>query len=175
MFEVMSVRGGEELDHRARLEIYTSDLAGVPSAALSQACRDYRSGAVGDGKWMPTPGEIRKRAMWLADAAFIERGRIQQVLDARIDNRMPVDDAKRKAALAFAAETAAILKAARPPNEKSHAADSLEPPEGPLTEKQMEDRANEWLEREAAKEPPKIKLSPAALKSLNLSLEGEAA
>lgn len=173
MLEVMGVKGGEEVDRRARLEIYASDLAGVPQAALSAACRDYRAGVVGDGKWMPTPGEIRKRAMWLADSAYTERGKINSVLEAKIDNRRPVDDAKRQAALAHAKETAAMLRMARPINEKRHAADDLEAPEAPLTEAQMQARAQAWLDAEAAKEPPRIMLSDTASKSLGLT--GEAA
>ena len=168
MLEVMGVRGGEEIDRRARLEIYASDLAGVPQAALSAACRDYRSGVCGDGKWMPTPGEIRKRAMWLADSAYTERGKIRQVLEAKIDDRKPVDDEKRKAALEHARQTSAMLRMARPINEKRHAADDLDPPELPLTEAQMQAQALAWLEAEAARPAPRISLSTAARRSLGL-------
>lgn len=96
LFDCMAMRSGEESDLRAKIKIYTSDLADLPRFALSSACRDFRLGIVGEGKWVPTQGEIRRRAMHYADASIGERARIRRVLDAQVVHPAQSDAARRK-------------------------------------------------------------------------------
>jgi hypothetical protein len=58
------------------------DLADVPGWALVEAARAYRRGEVGDGKWRPTAGQLRKEAIKRATAVRGEVWRIKRLLDA---------------------------------------------------------------------------------------------
>ena len=80
-----------------RAKLYVRDMADVPLFALGLAVRDFRRGAVGDGKWMPEPGVLRVEAMKRVSNLAKERREIQAVLTAEI--RPPPLDPSRKAEL----------------------------------------------------------------------------
>jgi hypothetical protein len=168
VLDFMAARQGDETDRRAKLEVYASDLAGVPSAALSQACRDYRTGVVGDGKWAPTSGELRKRAMALADAFYAERGKIQQVLSAKVVDAAPVDQSRKAAVLAHVEETKRALKAARAINEIARGAIDPEKPAAPQWPAQSPQEATAWLKAHAELPIKPVTLSPSLRASLGL-------
>jgi hypothetical protein len=56
---VMAVRSAAAHDAKAVIQIYVSDLGDLPSELVLKAIREFRQGERGDGKWLPTPGEIR--------------------------------------------------------------------------------------------------------------------
>ena len=168
MVDVMAFRGGDEIDLRARLEIYASDLAGAPSAPLAMACRDYRTGVVGDGKWMPAPGEIRKRAMMLADSAYSERGRIQQVLAAKVVEAKPADESRKAAVLAHVEATKQALKAARAINEIARGAVDTTADPAPQWPAKSPQEADAWLKAREGLPIPPVTLSPSLRASLGL-------
>lgn len=79
----------EDARDRAALQrIFAADLADVPLFAIDAACRDFRQGRTGDGHWVPTQAEIRRRAEEYAAGWRDEVADLRQVLDAKvIENR----------------------------------------------------------------------------------------
>lgn len=163
IFDCMSMRSGDETDLRMKLKIYVADLADLPRFALSAACRDFRVGIIGDGKWVPTQGEIRRRAMFHADPSIAERGRIRRVLDAQIEH--PVQStAERRQAVADAIRRAHGVKIPDRNNKPRKFGD----PEPPKTPEQIEaQNAAEARLKELAAMPLPAP-SPALRKSLGL-------
>jgi hypothetical protein len=94
---VMASRATATAESGLRMAIYTADLSDLPSEALSKACADFRRGRVGDGKWLPAPGEIRVKAMAYADAYRYERHRIATVIGANVIEARPMTDEQRAA------------------------------------------------------------------------------
>lgn len=70
-------------DPKLSLRSYVSDLAGVSIAGLRIACDGYRQGRLGDGKWRPRVGEIRRAAFNAVVAESVERVRLARILIAR--------------------------------------------------------------------------------------------
>lgn len=60
MFTVMQSRSAGSSDIAVRLKIYLQDLIDIPRDALLNTVRRFRRGELGDGKWAPMPGEIRR-------------------------------------------------------------------------------------------------------------------
>ena len=97
MFAVMSVKGMGDDEADAMMAVYVSDLADLPYFALSGACRQYRRGQLGDGKWAPTPGEICQAARRLMDAPLAEKSDLNAILAAEVQR--PVIGPDRRAEL----------------------------------------------------------------------------
>ncbi len=98
---VKLVMGGTERltpEHAAKkLDLEILDLADVPLWAFLEAVKAFRRGDVGDGKWRPRSGQLRKLAMQLAQPFIDEMAQIDRVLSAPIaEARRPVE---RKAML----------------------------------------------------------------------------
>jgi hypothetical protein len=88
LFAVMAYRGGDETDMAVVQRIYREDLAGIPGFALSQACARFRRGEVGDVKFVPKPGELRKEADNIAFPYFEERRKTRDVLSAEVPKQI---------------------------------------------------------------------------------------
>lgn len=58
------------------------DLADVSGWALEAAARAFRRGEIGDGKWRPTAGELRKEARRRESEPRAELFRISRLLDS---------------------------------------------------------------------------------------------
>jgi hypothetical protein len=72
-------------------------LSDVPLWALLESTKAFRRGDVGDGKWRPRSGQVRKLAMQLARPFIDEMAEIDRVLAAPIVKvRPPIE---RKAIL----------------------------------------------------------------------------
>lgn len=56
----MPSRTASAQDAKTIIKIYAADLAEYPASAAIEMIRMFRRGKKGDGKWMPTPGEIAK-------------------------------------------------------------------------------------------------------------------
>lgn len=114
LFGVMASRGGDEIDLRARLEIYVADLASLPMFALRAAFHAYRTGRLGDGKWLPTPGELRIAAEGYARHLVDEQAKIRKVLTAQIIPDPVVSPERKAATLAMVRATVEEMRANEP-------------------------------------------------------------
>lgn len=105
LFASMAFRPDQsEVEARLRLAAYTQAFAttpetrGPPGWALSRACEDYRLGRVGDGVFIPRPGELRLLAVSHTRPWSRESANIGRVLDSRIECEPDADDAATRAA-----------------------------------------------------------------------------
>jgi hypothetical protein len=96
----MIPRSGDEGEHKARMAVYINDLAELPAWALAEACARFRQGKVGDGKFLPTPGEIAVEARWLMQPFARARHDIERVLAARVAKSPELTADERKAVVA---------------------------------------------------------------------------
>jgi hypothetical protein len=78
----MISQNATEAENLARLRAYRSDLLGVPAFALIEACKRFRTGDEGDGKFMPRPGEVRQVAESIALSFRQELRKIEAILSA---------------------------------------------------------------------------------------------
>ena len=99
---VMAAKSQSDDEARALLEIYASDLAGLPMFAIAAACQAFRRGEIGDGTWAPKPGRLRQVAVGYARQSIEERTRVRKVLTAIVVDDSPPDPARKAAALALA-------------------------------------------------------------------------
>jgi len=83
LFTGLRSRGGDERDLAIRIDLFASDLAGVPLWALTKACASFRRGEAGDGHWLPTSGDVRIVAMRHVDGLAREARAIDRVLAAK--------------------------------------------------------------------------------------------
>lgn len=75
-----------------KLEQQIFDLSDVPIWALAETARAYRRGDIGDGKWGPRSGQLRKEAMKLAAPFLEEAAKINRVLLAPVvEARSPAE------------------------------------------------------------------------------------
>ncbi len=109
IFAVMSVKGMGDGEADAMMAVYVSDLSELPYFALSEACKAFRRGRLGDGKWAPTPGEIYQAAQRFMDEPLAEKSDLQAILAAEV--QAPQVSPDRKAQLL--AEKDALLAALR--------------------------------------------------------------
>jgi hypothetical protein len=77
-----------------------ADLAGPPLWALEQAAQEFRRGVIGDGRFRPTIGQVRRRAVELAAPFAAELWAIDRVLAA--EARAPPTAEERARALKLA-------------------------------------------------------------------------
>lgn len=79
----MAARGvASEAESLAMARQDAEDLSDVAPWALEAAARAFRRGEIGDGKWRPTAGELRKEARRREDEPRAELFRIGRLLDA---------------------------------------------------------------------------------------------
>jgi hypothetical protein len=97
--------------------IYREDLAELPGFALVKACANFRRGDVGDGKFVPKPGEIRKEAMRIAKPFLEERARVQAVMSAEVPNPPESLEHRRAVAARWRETLRQTVAAAQPLNE----------------------------------------------------------
>ena len=110
LFNGLQPRFASEEERAAQMVLYTDDLSGVPRWALAAACQAYRRAEVGDGRKMPTAGEVRMRAKRMLEGLEREARQIQAVLEAKPGRPAPTPE--RSAALVAAArELAASMRA----------------------------------------------------------------
>lgn len=74
----------DEEAREIKQRIFAVDLADLPLFAVEQACKDFRQGRAGDGKWMPTQAEVRTVALRHADKARKEQADVRLVLGADV-------------------------------------------------------------------------------------------
>lgn len=94
LLRMMAMQGGSEAELTTVIASYIDDLGNVPAAMLREACGRFRRGEVGDGRFAPKAGELRREAMRLAEHWIAERARIERVLAARV---LPPPTESRKA------------------------------------------------------------------------------
>ncbi len=97
IFAVMSIKGMGDGEADAMMAVYISDLSDLPYFALAGACKQFRKGQLGDGKWAPTPGEIYQAAQKLMEPPLAEKSDLQAILSAEVQT--PQISADRKAQL----------------------------------------------------------------------------
>ena len=105
IFAVMAVKGMGDGEADAMMGVYVSDLADLPYFALSGACKQFRTGELGDGRWAPTPGEICKAARKLTEGPLAEKSTLLAITSAEIQK--PQISAGRKAEIIAATRAAA--------------------------------------------------------------------
>lgn len=117
MFSTMAFRSGDEKDLTLVNRIYRDDLAGLPSFALSKACSRFRKAEIGDGKFVPKQGELRKEAMRIAQPYFEERTRVEAVMSAEVPPAPVSLDERRATVERYKQTLKPVLEASRPLNE----------------------------------------------------------
>ena len=55
----MPSRAGNAIDANIAAQVYADTLGNFPAAEVNAALRRFRLGELGDGKWAPTPAEVR--------------------------------------------------------------------------------------------------------------------
>jgi hypothetical protein len=86
-----------EPEQLALLRAYRSDLIGVAAFALVEACKRFRSGHAGDGKFMPRVGEVRQEAERIALPFRQELRKVQAILAAAVPGGKSESAEHRKA------------------------------------------------------------------------------
>jgi len=99
-------------DSGERVMLYVEILSDVPRFALEKTCNDFLYGRAGDGKWVPTPAEIRNAAMKHVQPWLAELDRINPILNASVI--APNDYGQRAANLKHVQETLHMLRGAVP-------------------------------------------------------------
>jgi ABC-type transporter Mla subunit MlaD len=101
-------------EDRYSVQVDIADLADVAEWALEAAAADFRRAKVGEGRFRPTAGELRREAMRHAQPFAEELGRIERVLRAPVEPAAkPIDPDRRRA---LAAEMRAAVAAASMPD-----------------------------------------------------------
>lgn len=94
-------------DTKSIILLYVNVLAEFPAWAVEETCTAYLNGKIGDGHWMPSPGEIANTCRERIIGLRAERDRIKRILAAEIVEPPPEPTAESKA------RVAAILQAFR--------------------------------------------------------------
>ena len=102
LLHIMASKTQSDEEARASLEIYASDLAGLPMFAIATACRAFRRGEIGDGTWAPKPGRLRQVAEGYARQSAEERTRVRKVLTATVVDDSTPDPTRKAKVLAQA-------------------------------------------------------------------------
>jgi len=155
LFVVLAKRGEGFDDEAQRISLYVEILSDVPRFALERACTDFLYGKAGDGKWVPTPAEIRNEALRHVRPWLAELDRINPILNASVI--APNDYGQRAANLKHVQETLHMLRGAVPKCDidTRWAAKMQDVPASELTPKVA---AEKWLEayQDKPKDPPAI-------------------
>ena len=158
LFNGLKPRFASEAERAAQMELYTRDLSGGPRWGLAAACQAYRRAEVGDGRQMPTAGEVRLRAVRLVEGLDREARQIRAVLDAKPGRPAPTPE-RCVALVAAARDLAAAMRIEAGP-----------PKRGGMTDAELrEARALSEAVRTGTPDPrPMPKASPALRRSLGL-------
>jgi len=112
LFVVLAKRSEGFDDEAQRISLYVEILSDVPRFALEKTCNDFLYGRAGDGKWVPTPAEIRNAAMKHVQPWLAELDRINPILNASV---IALNDYGQQAAnLKHVQETLHMLRGAVP-------------------------------------------------------------
>lgn len=159
LLRVMAIKGGDESELEAVIRIYLDDMVGLPMFAVVNACRAFRRGDVGNGRFAPTPGELRVQAKTYIAPWVDERAKLLRVLDAKVlAAPTPESEARREAALAHIRATLRQLR------ETTARQTTQVEAQRPPTVKEAQD----WLDRYEASAPTLPKLSSVVRKALGL-------
>ncbi len=109
LLRMMATQGGSEAELTSVIASYVEDLGNIPAPMLREACARFRRGDVGEGRFAPKAGELRKEALRLAGPWIAERSKITRVLNARV---LPAIPNQRGDVMAHVRETARQLQAA---------------------------------------------------------------
>lgn len=165
LLRAMVPRSGDADEVTQVVVSYIADLGDVPASMLREACARFRRGTIGDGRFAPKAGELRREALRLAEPWIAERARIERVLAARV---LPPPTESRKAdVLAHVRETARQLNAAAAAQggrAKAEPAVIMGEDGKPLTRTQIAEMKLAELKTDAAP----LRMSPALRKSLGL-------
>lgn len=83
LYTVLAARTGGEDDIRGVQAIFCEDLGDLPLFAIAAAAQAFRRGDVGDGKWAPTPAELRRVAVARIKPLSQQVSDIREILDAK--------------------------------------------------------------------------------------------
>lgn len=90
MFRVLAHRAASQGEAGVVLRSYWEGLSGFPLFAVSEACRAFRLGDAGDGKWAPTIKELRDWIKARLEPMQKEKYEIGLILSAIVD--APIDE-----------------------------------------------------------------------------------
>ena len=92
-------------DTKGLISTFQMDVADMPAWAIEESCTAFRRGDVGDGKWLPTPGELRKDCRMRLSGVRGEIERIRRILTATIEDDTPPDPERRAKLVALLSKT----------------------------------------------------------------------
>lgn len=121
---VMKARNPDKITATAMAAIYRADLADVPAPALRTACAAFRRGDVGDGIFLPTPGQLRQEALRRMPREEGEWFQIRKVLGAQVVPHVEHSEASKSRVAAMAAD---VMRGARMVSEQDRAERKLLP------------------------------------------------
>lgn len=166
LFSNRGVRGSDT-DIEALMTIYVEDLFDLPAFALTQACRDFRQGAVGDRKWVPTQAEIRQIATGHLAELARERRQIANILAAKIKEPRCSPE-KRAAALRSLEEAKRALSMPEPPlPRRDNPPGSFPLKLGTPSQQEIEDAAKQRLAELATMSAPALSREALAKFGIN--------
>lgn len=102
LYTVMSARSGGEDDIRTLQNVFCQDLGDLPLFGIVEAASQWRRGSIGDGKWAPTPAELRKHVVIIVAPFKREMSDLCDILSAKVmlPAPRPQTSDERKAAIA---------------------------------------------------------------------------
>jgi hypothetical protein len=163
LLAVMALRNSSQDETTALMAIYASDLAGLPAYALADACKAFRQGALGDGKWAPTVGELSIAARHYMAAPLAEQADLRKIMAAEVDK--PKISTSRKAELL--AEAKRATQAMRMVDQTRKAEPDARAVPEPERKATIQSELMDSLARRAADYASSpVQLSDAALRSL---------
>ena len=169
MVRVMAHPERDKQGSKEHVAIFVKDLMGLPMFALVTACQAFRTGKVGDGKWMPEPGLIRIEAERHIGALAKERRELDALLNAKIVASVDSPE-RRQAAVAAARAKIQSMRDAGRQAELSREELRIREARQREAEKHVETAA----ETEARLKSP-VKLSPEILRQFGVVDKQEAA
>ena len=148
LFMGLARRNDGDVAASERVMLYVEVLSDVPRFAVEKACSNFLYGRTGDGKWVPSPAEIRTEAMRHCAPWQAEIERINAILNAAVV--APNDYGMRAANLKHVRDTIHMLKGAIPKSDidSRWAAKMQDMEPGDVTPKVA---AEKWLEAYAEK------------------------
>lgn len=158
LFMGLGRRNDGDVAASERVMLYVEILSDVPRFAVEKACNAFLYGRTGDGKWVPTPAEVRREAEKHYSAWTAEITRINAILNAAVV--APNDYGMRAANLKHVKDTIHMLKGAIPKSDMDNrwAAKMQDMDAADVTPKAA---AEKWLEAyaEKPKDAPQISAS----------------
>ena len=112
----MPSRTGNAMDASLAAQVYADTLGNFPAAEVNATLRRFRLGGIGDGKWAPTPAEVRQAIVDARTARRAAEKREREVAEqiaergrrkAQFEGRSPEECARVRAMAAEFAAAAA--------------------------------------------------------------------